>query len=54
MKKALVILIAFLPMLSYAKIYRCAAVGASMEISLFEALSEQLSIDTSTIVRDKT
>ena len=41
-------------MLSYAKIYRYAAVGASMEISLFEALSEQLSIDTSTIVRDKT
>jgi len=54
MKKALVILIAFLPMLSYAKNYGCATVGASMEISLFEALSEQLSIDTSTIVRDKT
>ncbi|CAM7688023.1 Shiga toxin A subunit [Atlantibacter hermannii] len=54
MKKALVILIAFLPMLSYAKNYGCATAGASMEISLFEALSEQLSIDTSTIVRDKT
>ncbi len=47
-------LIAFLPMLSYAKNYGCATAGASMEISLFEALSEQLSIDTSTIVRDKT
>ncbi|WP_312316391.1 hypothetical protein [Atlantibacter hermannii] len=54
MKKALVILIAFLPMLSYAKNYGCATAGASMETSLFEALSEQLSIDTSTIVRDKT
>jgi len=54
MKKALVILIAFLPMFSYAKNYGCATAGASMEISLFEALSEQLSIDTSTIVRDKT
>ncbi|WP_312730757.1 Shiga toxin A subunit [Atlantibacter hermannii] len=54
MKKALVILIAFLPMLSYAKNYGCATAGASMEISLFEALSEQLSIDKSTIVRDKT
>ncbi|WP_313485383.1 Shiga toxin A subunit [Atlantibacter hermannii] len=54
MKKALVMLIAFLPMLSYAKNYGCATAGASMEISLFEALSEQLSIDTSTIVRDKT
>ena len=41
-------------MLSYAKNYGCATAGASMEISLFEALSEQLSIDTSTIVRDKT
>lgn len=54
MKKALVMLIAFLPMLSYAKNYGCTTAGASMEISLFEALSEQLSIDTSTIVRDKT
>lgn len=53
MKKALVMLIAFLPMLSYAKNYGCTTAGASMEISLFEALSEQLSIDTSTIVRDK-
>ncbi len=36
MKKALVILIAFLPMLSYAKNYGCATAGASMETSLFE------------------
>lgn len=54
MKKSLIILVTFLPMLSYAKNYGCATAGASMEISLFDALSKQLKIDTSTIAREKT
>ncbi|MBB3321290.1 MULTISPECIES: Shiga toxin A subunit [Atlantibacter] len=54
MKKILLFLVTTVPMFSYANNYGCATAGASMEISLFEALSEQLKIDTSTIVRDKT
>ena len=53
MKKIAIILATMMPAFSYAKHYGCATAGASMEISLFEALSEQLKIDTSTIVRDK-
>lgn len=47
--KKLLILVAFIPILSYAKNDGCASAGAAMEASLFNKLSEDLKIDTSTI-----
>lgn len=49
----LCILILF-PFLSEAQNNGCAIVGASMETTLFKALSKDLQIDTSTILRNKT
>ena len=46
--------IIIIPIISYAQDYSCASVGASMEMVLFEKLSEDLKIDTSIIQRDKT
>jgi hypothetical protein len=45
--KRLLILLVVLPIFSYANDYGCAATGATMEISLFRALSEELNIDIS-------
>lgn len=50
-KKLLLFTLPFLPFCSYAG---CASVGASMESSLFDAISKDLQIDSSTVQRDKT
>lgn len=50
MIKKLLIIIPLLPLCSYASDVGCAAVGASMESSLFEAIK----IHSSTVQRDKT
>ena len=42
------------PLISEAQSNGCASVGASMEIALFDAISRDLKIDTSTILRNKT
>ena len=52
-KKLLVCSFALIPIFAYAKDYGCAAVGLSMESSLFDALSKDLKIDTSTVDKNK-
>lgn len=52
-KKLLVCSFALIPIFAYAKDYGCAAVGLSMESSLFDALSKDLKIDTSTVDKTK-
>lgn len=47
--KKLLILITFIPILSFAKNDGCASVGAAMESLLFNKLAENLNIDTSTV-----
>ncbi|WP_270562342.1 Shiga toxin A subunit [Citrobacter portucalensis] len=47
--KKLLILITFIPILSFAKNEGCASVGSAMETILFNKLAEDLSIDTSTV-----
>lgn len=47
--KKLLILIIFIPILSFAKNDGCASVGAAMESVLFNKLAENLNIDTSTV-----
>ncbi len=42
------------PLFSEAQNNRCAIVGASLEVALFDAISRDLQIDTSTILRNKT
>ena len=42
------------PLLSHAKNNGCATIGAAMEVALFDAISRDLQIDTSTILRNKT
>lgn len=53
-KKLLIITLPLIPLSSYASDGGCAAVGASMESSLFDAISKDLHIDSSTVQRDKT
>ncbi|CAM8681244.1 Shiga toxin A subunit [Leclercia adecarboxylata] len=52
-KKSLYLLIIY-PFLTHANNNGCAIVGASMETALFNAISRDLQIDTSTIQRNKT
>ena len=47
--KKLLILITFIPILSFAKNEGCASVGSAMEAILFNKLAEYLSIYTSTV-----
>lgn len=47
--KIIFFILAFLPALSHAKNYGCATPGASMESTLFDRLSTDLKIDTSTV-----
>lgn len=54
MKKALVLILAAVHPASYADDLGCASVGASMELSLFDAISKDLKIDPAAIQRDKT
>lgn len=53
-KKILVGALILVPAVSYANKYGCATVHASMEISLFDAIAQDLKIDKSTIAHDKT
>ncbi|ECA7542617.1 Shiga toxin A subunit [Salmonella enterica subsp. enterica serovar Strasbourg] len=50
----MVCLLVGIPAISYAHDYGCAAVGASMESSLFDAIKNDLNIDVATIIKDKT
>ncbi|EAA4607886.1 Shiga toxin A subunit [Salmonella enterica subsp. enterica serovar Kisangani] len=50
----MVCLLVGVPAISYAHDYGCATVGASMESSLFDAIKNDLNIDVSTIIKDKT
>nr|VUD30983.1 Uncharacterised protein [Raoultella sp. NCTC 9187] len=54
MKKALIFTLAAVHPASYADDLGCASVGASMELSLFDAISKDLKIDPAAIQRDKT
>ncbi len=54
LNKTLLCMIIIIPLFSQAKSNRCAIVGATMETTLFNALSRDLQIDTSTIHRNKT
>lgn len=54
MKKLLICTLAIAPLFTYAHDNGCAAVGASMESSLFDAMQKDLKIDASTIQKDKT
>ncbi|MEX0532646.1 Shiga toxin A subunit [Raoultella terrigena] len=54
MKKALIFMLAAVHPASYADDLGCASVGASMELSLFDAISKDLKIDPAAIQRDKT
>lgn len=53
MRKLIIYSLSILPLFAYAKDYGCATVGLSMESSLFEALSKDLKIDTSTVDETK-
>ena len=53
-KKILLGSLIFFPAIASAHQHGCETVGASMESSLFDALSTDLKIDVSTIQRDKT
>ena len=53
-KKQYLCILILLPFLSEAQNNGCASVGASMETTLFNAVSKDLQIDTSTILRNKT
>lgn len=48
-KKLLICILITVPVISSAKDYGCASIGLSMESSLFDALSKDLKIDTSTV-----
>ncbi|EEH8312931.1 Shiga toxin A subunit [Salmonella enterica] len=50
----MVCLLVGIPAISYAHVYGCATVGASMESSLFDAIKNDLNIDVATIIKDKT
>lgn len=54
MNKLLICTLAIAPLFAYAHDYNCAAVGASMESWLFNAIEKELKIDVSTIQKDKT
>lgn len=54
MKKALIFTMAAVHPASYADHPGCASVGASMESSLFDAISKDLKIDPAAVQRDKT
>lgn len=54
MKKALVFILLAVHPASYADDLGCASVGASMELSLFDAILKDLKIDPAAIQRDKT
>lgn len=54
MFKVIVYLLAVIPAASYAQDYGCATVGASMESSLFDAMKNDLNVNLSTIIKDKT
>lgn len=51
LKKILICTLAILPVIAHAD---CSTVGHSMESTLFDSISKDLKIDTSTIQRDKT
>lgn len=52
-KKLLACIFITVPVVSSAKDYGCASIGLSMESSLFDALSKDLKIDTSTVDETK-
>ncbi|MCU6676331.1 Shiga toxin A subunit [Leclercia tamurae] len=54
LKKQLLWIMIIVPLLAEAQNKGCAIVGASMEEALFDAVSRDLQIDTSTILREKT
>ncbi|HGU4250298.1 TPA: Shiga toxin A subunit, partial [Escherichia coli] len=54
MFKVIICLLAGIPAISYAQNDSCATVGASIELSLFDAMKSDLNINSSTILRDKT
>lgn len=54
MFKVIICLLAGIPAISYAQNDGCATVGASIELSLFDAMKSDLNINSSTILRDKT
>lgn len=54
MFKVIVSLLASIPVISYAQNNGCATVGASMELSLFDAMQSDLNINPSTILKNKT
>lgn len=53
-KKTLLWILIMVPLFSEAQNKGCAIVGASMETTLFNTISRDLQIDTSTILRNKT
>lgn len=53
-KKRLLWILIMVPLLSEAQNNGCAIVGASIETTLFNTISRDLQIDTSTILRNKT
>lgn len=53
-KKTLLWLLVMVPSLSDAQNHGCATVGSSMEVALFNAVSRDLKIDISNILRKKT
>ncbi|CAH6140618.1 hypothetical protein AN2353V1_3355 [Citrobacter koseri] len=54
MFKVIVYLLVGIPVMSYVQDYGCATVGASMESSLFDAMKNDLNVNLSTIIKDKT
>ena len=52
-RKLLICILITVPVISSAKDYGCASIGLSMESSLFDALSKDLKIDTSTVDETK-
>ncbi|WP_230012666.1 Shiga toxin A subunit [Citrobacter koseri] len=50
----MVYLLVGIPVMSYVQDYGCATVGASMESSLFDAMKNDLNVNLSTIIKDKT
>lgn len=54
MLKVLVCLLAGIPAITYAQDYGCATVGASMELSLLDAIKKELKVNTSTIIKEQT
>lgn len=52
-RKLLICMLITVPVISSAKDYGCASIGLSMESSLFDALSKDLKIDTSTVDETK-